>query len=105
MPYSVEFTAPAERDLLDIYTYVAGTLKAPEAALGLYETLRAEINSLAFMPERHAVIDEPPYRERGVRKLLIENYIAFYLANRESRTVSILRILYNRREWRALLGI
>ena len=60
--------------------------------------------SLSELPERYAVIDEQPYNEIGVRKMLVENYIVFYVADRQQNTVTVLRILYNRREWHNLLG-
>ncbi len=48
--------------------------------------------TLSAMPERHPVIDEPPYAEQGVRKLSAENY-------------SVLRILYSRRKWQSILPV
>jgi len=54
------------------------------------------------MPSRHSVVQEQPYAAMGVRKLLVENYIAFYI-DEEKYEVHILRILYNRREWQNIL--
>ena len=104
MDYTVEFTQPAEIDLIGIYTYIADTLKAPQAASRIYASIKQEITTLSTNPERHQVIDEPPYESQGIRKLFVENYVAFYVADKEKRSVSILRILYNRREWQSILG-
>jgi len=55
------------------------------------------------MPLRHSVVQNQPYAAMGVRKLLVENYIAFYIINEAKCEVHILRILYNRREWQNIL--
>ena len=55
------------------------------------------------MPLRHSVVQDQPYALLGVRKLLVENYVAFYVVNEEKREVNVLRILYNRREWQNVL--
>lgn len=103
MTYSVQLTQPAEKDLLGIYAYISQILKEPRTAARIYRSIRKEILPLSTMPERCPVICEPPYAEIGVRKLLVENYIVFYLVSQLDRTVTILRILYNRREWHSIL--
>ena len=103
--YAVVISEPAERDLLGIYTYIADTLKEPQTARRIYGSIKQELLGLSKMAERHKVIDEPPYSELGIRKLFVENYIAFYIADREQETVNVIRILYNRREWQSILSI
>lgn len=103
--YSVNLTASAEQDLLNIYIYISETLREPKTAAELHKRLKNRINSLSYMPERRAVADESPYKENGVRMLPVENYTAFYVVNAETETVSILSVIYNRREWRRLLKL
>ena len=102
--YSVEMTRLAERDLHGIYTYIADTLKEPQTARKVFLSIKHEVMTLSTLPERHQVVNESPYSELGVRKLLVHNYIVFYVSDREDRKVSVLRILYNRREWQQILG-
>lgn len=40
---------------------------------------------------------------QGIRKLLIGNYVIFYIVREENRMVTILRILYGKREWLNIL--
>jgi plasmid stabilization system protein ParE len=54
------------------------------------------------MPERHSIVKEEPFAQQGVRMLLVENYIAFYIIT-DSKEVHVFRILYNRREWQSIL--
>lgn len=102
MAYRVEITKPAERDLIGIFSYIADTLKEPGTAKRLYPAIKREVLSLCELPERYAILDEPPYNEAGVRRMPVENYLVFYLIRGE--TVHVLRILYKRREWQALLS-
>lgn len=62
-----------------------------------------KINDLSSMPKRHSVLADDPYHTLGVRKFSIKNYTAFYIVNDDDRTVHIVRILYNRREWQNFL--
>ncbi len=103
MTYAIQLTRPAEKDLLTLHTYIAEILKEPRSAARIYRSIRSEIRSLSSMPERYPVICEQPYAEIGVRKLLVENYIVFYVVDKGSSRVMVLRILYNRREWRSIL--
>lgn len=102
--YHIEIERPAERDLFDIFFYITETLKEPQSARHTYGSIKREILALAAMPERHPIVEDEPYASLGIRKLFVENYIVFYIADEDSYTVHILRVLYNRREWQGILG-
>jgi len=101
--YSVIIDSKAGRDLEDIIIYITETLKAPDAARNLYHKIKHEILNLELMPYRCPLIAEPPYSQIGVRKLFVENYIAFFVVDEAAHEVHIFRILYNHREWHDLL--
>lgn len=101
--YKVIIDFPAEQDLTDLFFYITETLKTPDAAKRLYEKIRQEISALASMPYRCPLISEEPYSRLGVRKLFIENYIAFFLIDEAAHEVHVFRILYQRREWHNLI--
>lgn len=102
--YKIEITLPAERDLFDIFIYITETLKEPQTAKRIYTSIKREILTLSEMPERHRIAEEQPYTAMGVRKLSVENYIVFNTVDKKSGIVTILRVLYNRREWQKILG-
>ena len=93
----------AENDLNDILSYISNTLHEPTIAKKLYNEIKENFSNLESMPHRHKIVNEEPYRSIGVRMLLIENYIAFYVVDEERKTVHIFRILYNRRDWQQIL--
>lgn len=101
--YNVIIDSKAEQDLVEIFLYITETLKAPDTAKRLYSEIKKEISGLSSMPYRCALIAEEPYTQLGVRKLLIENYIAFFLVSETAQEVHVFRILYNRREWHNLI--
>ena len=102
--YKIEIAQPAAQDLQDILDYIANTLKEPAAAQRIYTSIKAEILTLASMPERNRVVDDEPYAAMGVRRLFAENHVVFYVLDRGRSCVHVLRVLYNRREWQSILG-
>ncbi len=103
MKYNIVFEELAENDLTDIFEYICNKLHEPEIAVRIYRSLKKDILSLETMPFRFALLEENPYKSMGVRCIAIENYVAFYIPDKSTKTVHILRILYNRRDWKAIL--
>lgn len=101
--FEVFIERPAEQDLLALLNYITHILKEPDTAKRIYRSIREQILGLSQMPERCPVVQEEPYATMGIRKLLVENYIAFYFVAQETRRVHVIRILYNRRDWKHLL--
>jgi len=101
--YNVIFKKKAEEDLLEIFRYITEELKAPQAAERIYNEIINAVESLDHSPLRYAAVTESPYTVLGVRRLKVKNYTVYYLTDEITKTVRILRILYSRRNWRALL--
>ena len=97
--YKVKIYPSAQRDLRDIVDYL-NTL-SPSAALRYYDKLTQEIASLSTMPERCPRLRDLALAAKGYRYLIVENYLIFYVVS--GGTVQIRRILYGRRDYRALL--
>ncbi len=74
---------------------------SPSAALRYYDKLTEEIASLSTMPERCPRPRDLALAAKGYRYLIVENYLIFYVVS--EGTVQIRRILYGRRDYRALL--
>ena len=89
----------AEQDLRDIADYL-NTLSA-ETALRIYDEITEKIAGLAQLPERCPHPKDLALAAKGYRYLIVENYLVFYVVKGD--IVQIHRILYNRRNYRALL--
>ena len=96
-------TKNATNDLIEITKYISNELLAPYTAKKLLKNIRVAVTNLAQMPTRHALVNDKKLALQGIRKLLVDNYIVFYIVSEESNTVKVVRILYSRRNWADLL--
>ena len=55
------------------------------------------IDALCDMPIRNPLYEKEPWRSRGLRKLIVENFIAFYLPMEKQKQVLIVTIMYGKR--------
>ena len=101
MKYQLYITKNAERDLEDAADYIEFTLKNPAAADRLLNIAEEELQELTLFPKSHPVIDDPVLSVWGVRFIVIENYLAFYIV--EDSIVYIIRFLYGKRNWITVL--
>jgi len=101
--YDVVIGRLAERDIYEAVSYIKEILFQPEAARRIYNEIKTQISLLSEMPQRFAVMTEEPYRSMGMRKTAAANYLIFYIIDEEEKTVSVVRVLYNRREWKNLI--
>ena len=102
--YNIVITEAAQRDLLDIFDYIAFELRESESASRLLSKIRAKIKSLEEFPDRDNMISEPKYKFQNIRWCPIENYFIFYQVSDVQNQVFILRALYKKRNWEHLLS-
>ena len=95
--FNVLYSDDALNDLRDIYSYIALSLKEPQTAARLIERLRLEIRSLGNFPMKYRLVDFEPMRSFGMRQTAIDNYVVFYIPDSGERTVTIVRVLYGKR--------
>lgn len=96
--YSVIYSPEAMDDLRGIYSYIAFSLSAPEAAEKQVNSIRKEIRSLSFMPERYQFVDFEPWRSMGMHKVPVRNFVVYYTVDEENCTVTVIRIFYGGRD-------
>ena len=101
--YSLKFTAKAEEDLDEIYYYIADNLFAPETAESLMDKFENRILRLKAFPYSCSFVLDETLKKRGYRKLVIDNYIVFYLVNEQKEQVIIMRILYGASNYKDIL--
>lgn len=98
MKYEVVTTAQAVADLRAIFEYIAYELLAGENAIKQLDRLEEAILSLDEMPERYQLYDKEPWRERNLRIMPVDNYLVFYIPQEEDKTVTVIRVMYGRRD-------
>jgi addiction module RelE/StbE family toxin len=101
--YKILMTQPARDDLKGIATYIVNKLSEPSIAKKLVGKIKEAVMSLSVMPTRHSLVADEKLAIQGIRKIMVDNYIVFYVVFDKDSTVTVLRILYGRRDWHNLL--
>ena len=96
--YEVIYLPTAKRELEEIVDYIAGELKAPEAALDFVNAVDAMAQGLSDMPYRHPIYYARFRLTDEIRYMPVKNYNVFYVVNEELKTVEIRQIIYQRRD-------
>ena len=96
MSYTIHITATAERDLLKAADYIEFSLKN-------LDTADEQISSLAEMPQRYQLVDDPVLSSWGIRFIKVNNYLAFYTIDENKQLVIIVRFLYQKSNWAFIL--
>ena len=99
--YSIEYSKDAKQDLVDIKKYIKYNLNEPHTANKLITKIRKEIDNLPLNPEIYSIIDDDIIKRLELRKIIVGNYIVFYRILKSK--IQIVRIMYGRSNWIALL--
>jgi plasmid stabilization system protein ParE len=91
--YEVLISDNANADMEAIYKYISETLLAPVTAAKQYNRIADAILTLEEMPERIRVMDSEAERKKGLRPLVVDNYIVFFVI--KANTVNVVRVLYS----------
>ena len=98
MIYEVTITDQADADLRGIYEYIAFELFSPDNAAGQLERLEKHIVGLEEFPEKFRFYEKEPWYGRGLRVMPVDNYLVFYIANKDAGTVTVIRVMYAGRD-------
>ncbi|HHY08390.1 MAG TPA: type II toxin-antitoxin system RelE/ParE family toxin [Corynebacteriales bacterium] len=101
--YGLKLTPKANDDLDEIYSYITGELDAEKAAMRLFEKIETSIMRLRDFPFSCNHVNDEFLKMKGYRKLIVDNYIAFYVVDEEQRQVVVMRVLYGRRKYENIL--
>ncbi len=96
--YLVKFTIQAEEQLREIINYISSELKAPKAASHLLDEIEHSISSLAQFPHRVALTEEVPWRDYGIRKTPVKNFLVYFWIDEENCRVQITAVIYGKRD-------
>ncbi|HBQ28424.1 translation repressor RelE [Peptococcaceae bacterium SCADC1_2_3] len=101
--YQLKFTPIANDDLDGIYRYISEHLVAPKAANDLMDNIETSIMQLKGFPYSGSPVADDILSSRGYRKLIVKNYIVFYLIDETEKQVVIMRVLYGTQQCENLL--
>lgn len=95
--YSFRFTEKAVQDFDEILHYITVDLASPIAAQNLGKKIFEKIDCARSFPDSGAPVDNEFLGYKTVRKLLVDNYIIYYKAHNDEKIISIVRIVYGKR--------
>ena len=101
--YSLKLTPRANKDLEEIYNYISKELHAEESATKILAKIETSIMTLKKFPLSCNYVADEFLRLKGYRKLIVDNYIAFYIVNEEKEYIVVMRVLYGRQKYQSLL--
>ena len=88
----------AYRDIDDIYAYIAVEKQAPENAQGQTDRIWDAILTLEDKPTAHQDRLIGKFAGKGYKQLLIDNYMAIFKIDEESKTVYVVTVQYQGRD-------
>jgi addiction module RelE/StbE family toxin len=99
--FNVRFTPQAVADLEEIKRYISDDLSNPQAAADLVALVFEKIRTLVSLPQTGARLRTEIDVLKGYRFIQCKNYLVFYRT--EKKSVSVIRVLYARRDYLGLL--
>ena len=98
MIYEVTITDQADADLRGIYEYIAFELLSLDNAAGQLERLEEHIIGLEEFQDKFRPYEKEPWNSRGLRVMPVDNYLVFYISNKDTGIVTVIRVMYAGRD-------
>ncbi len=95
--YKLEFLPIAKNDMLEIVKYISEELKNPVAASKLAEEFIASAENICIFPYSNNVYIPIKSLEKEYRRIIVKNYMMFYTVNEDTKAVTIMRVIYAKR--------
>ena len=96
MVYTVKVTPTAIDDIQSIYDYIAYQLESVINAESQISRIQEEILKLDTMPKAFKLYPKEPWNSKGLKYFPVDNYLIFYIADEETETVNVLRVIYGK---------
>jgi len=103
MIYRIRIMKPAQSDMRGIYNYIANDLFNPAAAVLRISLIDEATQSLKEHPARLQLVRDGYLASKGYRAIVVKNHLVFFIIREEIKTVSVMRILYARKDWQSIL--
>ena len=101
--YRITLTKRAKNDIIDIGDYITYTLLEPDTSRNFIKGLRKSISQLKFFPYKFPLVQDDILKNQNIRCMPYKNYYIFYEIIEATHVSIILRVGYNRRNWKDIL--
>ena len=96
--YNYVLTEIAEADIDEAFDYIANEPVNPDAASAFADKPEEKLEEIYKTPKAGRPIHNPYLKRDDVRRVLVKNYITYYLIDEEKENIVVLRVVYNRRD-------
>lgn len=96
--YSFSFADIAAADLDDTLNYISSGLSNPIAAQSFLRKMETSISVIRTFPLSGSPVDNPYVKRNDIRKIMVGNYVLYYLPDHLKNEIVILRIVYGQRD-------
>ncbi len=101
--YKVVFLPLAKKDMTEIAGYIGSELSNPAAALRLAEEMIKAADKLGDFPYMNPVYSPIRPLKIEYRRMKVRNYLMLYCVNEPEKLVTVMRVIYARRDYEKLL--
>ena len=95
--FNYRFTEKASDDLDEILKYMSIQLDNKAAAKDFFDKVTESINRICSFPELGKLVQNELLTRNDVRRVVIDNYILYYIPDMENKEIYILSIVYGKR--------
>ena len=99
--YPLKIFPLAKLDMEQIFDYIAVELCNPTAAIGQINDFEKAFENVCAFPESCPYIKNEYVKDKSLRKLIVNNYIAFYRVRDDE--IQVVRVLYGMCNYEPLL--
>lgn len=99
--YQLKIFPMARLDMEQIFDYIAVELCNPTAAIGQINDFEKAFEHVCTFPESCPYINNEYVKDKSLRKLIVNDYIAFYRVR--DNEIQVVRVLYGMRNYEAFL--
>jgi toxin ParE1/3/4 len=104
MTFEVIVMPQADKDMRGIFEYIAFELKAPMNAANQLDRLEEQIEKLDTFPTAYSQYKDEPWFSRGLRYVSVDNYLVYFIADKEKEIVYVIRVMYSKQDSQEFLN-
>ena len=99
--YELKIYPSAQVDMEQIFQYIAVNLCNPTAALDQINDFEKAFEEVCAFPQSCPFVNNEYVKDKSLRKLIVNNYIAFYRI--KDHEIQVVRVIYGMRNYEELL--
>ena len=93
------FSETVNNDIITSLKYIKDVLKAPMAAENHFNELKEKYKKLKENPYVRPLVRNKFLASKGIRFIMVKNYMLIYIINEKDKTVLLYRFMYAKRDW------